>query len=270
MKNVKEMTPEELAKHKRMKRNSWIVFGLLVFIRFFFFEHYMVPSSSMTPTLLTGDIIFIKKYEFGWSRLSVPYGGYLPFKNRIELGKPKYGDMAVFVLSRDPSTYYVKRVVALEGDRVQIKNAVLHVNDQPVKFDYVGKFTFRNDAGKMETGFEYRITMPFAKNKTYTVYRNAPIGLGHIDNTPEFKVPKGYVWVQGDFHTGSADSFSPSFFGGPISIDRLVGKPVFVLYGSNARLPQESNLVLWLIQLPWRVLVSLKDTNFKRICRFVE
>lgn len=269
MKKIQDMDEKELSSYKRKKRNSWIIFGMFLFVRFFFVEHFAVPSSSMTPTLITGDIILIKKSVYAWSRLSIPYGGYIPTTKKITLGKPNYGDIAVFVLARDPSTYYVKRVVALEGDYVQMKNGVLHINREPVKFEFVREFTFRNDAGKYETGKEYRITMPFAKNKTYTVYRNEEIGSGHIDNTLEFKVPAGYVWVQGDFHTGSADSFNPHFMG-PIPMDRLIGKPFFVLYGTNSRLAQENNLAKWLIQLPWRILMSLKDTNFKRIFVSVE
>lgn len=262
-KSVQNMDPNELAIHKRKKRNSWIIFSAFLFVRFFCVEHFAVPSSSMTPTLITGDIILIKKYVYSWSRLSVPYGGFLPFKKKITLAKPQYGDIAVFVLARDPATYYVKRIVALEGDTVQMKDGILHVNGQGVKFEFVKTFKFRNDAGKDEVGEEYKVTMPFAKNKEYTVYRNQPIGMGHIDTTLEFKVPKGYVWVQGDFHTGSADSFNPHFMG-PIPMDRLVGKPFFVLYGTNSRLAQENNWARWVIQLPWRVLIAVKDTNLKR------
>lgn len=267
--NKNHVDEHGLAMQKRKKRNSWIIFGVFLFMRFFFVEHFAVPSSSMTSTLLTGDIILIKKYCYSWSRLSIPFGGYLPFKKRLILGKPKYGDIAVFVLNRDPSTYYVKRIVALAGDRVQMVKGVLSVNGIPVNFAMVSKFTFRNDAGQYETGENWKISMPFAKNKNgdskeYTVYRNEPIGKGHIDDTLEFVVPKGHVWVQGDFHTGSADSFSPHFMG-PIPEECLVGKPFFVIYGTNSRLSQESNWGVWIIQLPWRVLVALKNTNFKRI-----
>lgn len=260
----KEQSPEIL---KRRKRNSWIIFGIFLFVRFFFVEHFAVPSSSMTPTLLTGDIIFIKKYAYAWSRLSIPFGGYLPFAKRgIKLGTPKHGDIAVFILARDPGTYYVKRIVGVEGDYVQMKEGVLYINKQPCKMDLVGDFKFRNDKGDYETGQEYRITMP--SGKQYTVYRNQPFGLGHIDNTLEFKVPKGHVWVQGDFHTGSADSFTTHFIG-PLPVTELVGKPFFVLYGTNSRLADESNWLKWIMQLPWRILVALRYTNFQRICKSV-
>ncbi len=270
MTNKTTLTPEELKR--RRNKNSWIIFGVFLFVRFFFVEHFMVPSSSMTPTLITGDIILIKKYQYAWSRLSVPFGGHLPFaKSGIRLGKPKRGDVAVFIMLREPSKYYVKRIVAIEGDYVQMKDGVLYINKKPSKMEFVREFKFKNDAGEWETGQEYKVTLPnltAAEDKmpkTYTVYRNQPFGLGHIDNTLEFKVPQGHVWVQGDFHTGSSDSFNTHFMG-PIPVTELVGKPFFVLYGTNSRMPVEPNWSKWIMQLPWRILVGLKNTNFKRIC----
>jgi signal peptidase I len=261
MKNNK--TPEKI---KRNKKISWLIFGILLFIRFFFFEHFMVPSSSMTPTLLTGDIIFIKKFSYAWSRLSVPFGGYLPFaKKGIHLGNPQRGDIVVLTMSREPSQYYAKRIVAIENDYVQMINGILHINGKPCKMEFLGKFTFKNDANMNETGDKYRVTMPFPPYKSYTVFRNQPFGLGYVDNTLEFMVPKGHVWVQGDFNTGSSDSFNTHFMG-PIPVNELVGKPFFVLYGSNARLPSEPILIKWIFQLPWRVLSAIRHTNFERIC----
>lgn len=272
-KKTNKLSNDELMK--RRKRNSWIIFGAFLLMRFFVVEHFMVPSSSMTPTLITGDIILIKKYNYAWSRLSIPFGGYLPFaKQGLRLGKPRHGDVAVFIMLREPAKYYVKRIVAVAGDYVQMKEGVLYINKEPVKMELVGDFKFKNDEGQDETGQEYRITLPEStacknvnggKAKQYTVYRNKPFGLGHIDNTLEFKVPDGHVWVQGDYHTGSADSFSTHFMG-PISLNELVGKPFFVLYSTNSRTAIEPNWIKWLLQLPWRILVSIKDTNFKRIC----
>ena len=274
MTEKKILTPEEL-KHRRNKIGN-IIFISFIIVRFFFIEHFMVPSSSMTPTLITGDIILIKKYAYAWSRLSIPFGGFLPVaKQGIKLGKPKHGDVAGFIMTREPSKYYVKRIVAVAGDYVQMKDGILHVNKEPCKMEFIRDFKFRNDAGEWETGQEYKVTMPestvssFKSSckipKSYTVYRNQPFGLGHIDNTLEFKVPEGYVWMQGDFHTGSSDSFNTHFMG-PISVNELVGKPFFVLYSTNSRLASEPSWIKWFIQLPWRILVALKDTNFKRIC----
>lgn len=260
---------KEIDTVRRKKRNSWILFCVFLFVRFFFFEHYAVPSSSMTPTLITGDIILIKKYSYAWSRLAVPFGGYLPFfKQGIVLSKPKRGDIAVFVMERDPSTYYVKRIVGLEGDVVQMRNGVLFINGQPSDMSFAKNFEFKNDAGKYEIGQQYKVTLP-GDYKQYNIYRHQPFLLGHIDNTLAFKVPQGYVWMQGDFHTGSADSFNTHFMG-PIPMRCLVGKPFFVLMGSNSRLYVESSWARWIMQLPWRIFVWVKEINPKRFFVFVE
>lgn len=259
----KNTSPEKI---KRNKRISWLFFGALIFIRLFIFEHFLVPSSSMTPTLFTGDIIFIKKFSYAWSRLSIPFGGYLPFaKKGITLGKPQRGDVVVLIMARDPSQYYAKRIVAIEDDYVQMVDGVLHINRQPCKMEHLGQFTFKNDANIYETGEKYRITIPFPPYKSYTVFRNQPFGLGYVDNTLEFVVPKGHVWVQGDFNTGSSDSFNTHFMG-PIPVTDLVGKPFFVLYGSNSRSKIEPNLIKWILQLPWKILHALMNTNPNRIC----
>ncbi len=262
----KELTAEE---KKRKNRNNNILLGLLILIRIFFFEHFFVPSSSMTPTLITGDIVFAKKYAFSWNRMSIPFGMYLPFlKKGIKLNDYKRGDVGVFVLKKDPKIYYVKRIVGLEGDLVQMINGVLHINGKASKMTYIDEFTFKNDQGNMETGQKWEVALPDSDVK-YFVYRNQPFGQGHIDNTLEYEVPKGHLWVQGDFHTGSADSFCPHIIG-PVEDNAFVGKPCYVLIGTNSRLQNEPSWIKWIAQLPYRLLIAFKEINFERFSRFVK
>jgi signal peptidase I len=253
---------------KKKSNGVWWVVAFLVF-RFFIIEHFAVPSSSMTPTLLTGDIILIKKYAYSYSRQSLPFGGYLPFwKQGIKLGSPTYGDVVVFTLPRDPSTYYVKRVVGLPGDRVQMIDGNLYVNGQLCNMKFDSNFTFRTDAGEYETGKKYQRTF-YENKKQYHIFRDKPFGSGHIDNTLDFTVKDNCVWLAGDYATGSRDSFDTHFMGS-VPIENLSGKVFFVLYGTNSRLKPESSWIKWIIQLPWRILVALKETNFKRIGVSVE
>ena len=259
------------SKNKNSKKsNGWGLVAAFLFFRFFIVEHFAVPSSSMTPTLLTGDIILIKKFEYGISRQSLPFGGYLPFwKKGIRLGQPKYGDVVVFTIPRDPSTYYVKRVIGLPGDKVKMRNGDLYINGTlcSVKFD--SKFTFKADNGNWETGDKWFRTFPAPTDKTYEYFRDKEIGEGHIDNTLEFKVPKDMVWVEGDYNTGSDASFNTHFMG-PVPIENISGKVFFVLYGTNSRLPIENNWFTWVVQLPWRIFVALKETNFNRVFKPVK
>src|SRR5262249_31841569 len=105
---------------------------LALVIRTFLFQPFSMPSGSMEPTLLIGDYFFVSKYSYGYSRYSLPFSPPL-FSGRIFGAEPRYGDVVVFRLPRDPSTDYVKRVVGLPGDRVQMIGGQLNLNGAPVK-----------------------------------------------------------------------------------------------------------------------------------------
>ncbi len=96
-------------------------------IRTVAFEPFNIPSGSMIPTLLVGDYLFVSKYSYGYSRYSMPFAPNL-FQGRLFGSVPERGDVAVFRLPRDPSQDYIKRMVGLPGDRIQVRNGVLHVN----------------------------------------------------------------------------------------------------------------------------------------------
>src|ERR687885_2830902 len=102
--------------------------GLIaVGIRTVAFEPFNIPSGSMIPTLLVGDYLFVSKYSYGYSRYSMPFGPNL-FSGRIFGSLPARGDVAVFKLPRDPSQDYIKRIVGLPGDRIQVVHGILYVN----------------------------------------------------------------------------------------------------------------------------------------------
>lgn len=253
-----------MEKVRKKKNLTWLFVSIFLIFRFFAIEHFAVPSCSMTPTLNTGDIILLKKWSYSYSRQSLPFGGYLPFfKKGITLGSPKRGEIAIFTLPRDPSTYYVKRIVGIAGDTVQMKDGVLHVNDKASKVNFLSKYKFKSDAGEWETGDKYEVQLPDA-DKPYAIYRDRDFGYGHIDNTPQFKVPDGHVWMQGDYNTGSDDSFNTHFMG-PVPVENLSGTVFFVLYSTNARIKPEASWISWFLQMPWRILVALKETRFDRI-----
>lgn len=234
--------------------------------RLFFYEYYGVPSCSMTPTLHTGDFTLAKKHEFHWSVQTLPFGGILPFKNKkFVFRAPVHGDMVAFSMpERSVSTYYVKRVVGVAGDYVQMKNGVLHINDVACKMEDCGPYTFVTDDNRVETGRRYKVILP--SGKWYYIYRNLPFGMGHIDNTPKYKVPEGTVWVQGDNNTGSADCFSPHFMG-PLKVENIVAKVFFVISGSNDRGP---NVLFFPLNIPINIFRHLfiylnKDRILKNV-----
>lgn len=247
-------------ENKKELRNN-ILFGILLFFKFFVYDLSIVPSASMTPSFLTGDLVVVNKYAVRWSLLTIPYGGMLGLGKKGYLFKlPEKGTPCVFTMPKDPYTYYLKRVVAYEGDTVQMINGLLHINNEAVKMQFVKNFTLLNDESEYETGKIYKITLK--SGKSYCVYRNKKFGRGHIDNTPKYIVPKGHVWMQGDNHTGSSDSFSIRFLG-PLPVDHLISVPIFILINSNSRGTQNEKL-LWLLSIPYNVVRYFWHLNYSR------
>src|SRR5689334_92332 len=118
-----------------------VVFALLIAfgIRTIAFEPFNIPSGSMEPTLLIGDYLFVSKYSYGYSTYSLPYGIRL-FGGRIFGSMPERGDVVVFKLPRDNRTDYIKRVIGLPGDRIQMREGILHINGTPVKRERIEDF----------------------------------------------------------------------------------------------------------------------------------
>src|SRR5467141_3038334 len=121
-----------------------VIFHALIIalvIRTFLFQPFNIPSGSMKATLLVGDYLFVSKYSYGYSHYSLPFSPPL-FPGRIWASPPTRGDVVVFRLPKDDSTDYIKRVIGLPGDRIQMIDGVLHINGEPVKReraeDYVG------------------------------------------------------------------------------------------------------------------------------------
>ena len=106
--------------------------AIAIFIRTIFFQPFTIPSGSMIPTLLIGDFIFVSQYKYGYSKHSLPFS--LPLiKDRIFEKKPKRGDVVVFKTPSDNRTDYVKTLIGLPGDKIQIKDGLLYINNNPVK-----------------------------------------------------------------------------------------------------------------------------------------
>ena len=114
-------------------RSFFPVLLVVLVVRSFIFEPFRIPSSSMVPTLLIGDFIFVSKFEYG---LRLPV-----LKTKIvELGQPERGDVMVFRLPAQPATNYIKRLVGLPGDRITYRNKRLYVNNEPVKLEFKGSY----------------------------------------------------------------------------------------------------------------------------------
>src|SRR6202035_189598 len=126
-----------------------VLFNALVIalvIRTFLFQPFNIPSGSMIPTLLVGDYLFVSKYSYGYSHFSFPFSPPL-FSGRILGRDPQRGDVVVFRLPRDDSTDYIKRVIGLPGDKIQVREGLLYINGEPVKRERLADFRDDETAG---------------------------------------------------------------------------------------------------------------------------
>jgi signal peptidase I len=199
--------------------------GLVLIVRTVFAEPYHVPSPSMVPTLLTGDQLIAAKYPYGFSRYSSPIDLMPDFSGRL-LGKaPARGDVIVFRLPRDPSTTYVKRLIGLPGDRIQMKGGRLYINDAIVPRRPVGPYT--GDAGGRGTATLYVETLPGGREHEIVEMSDAD----QQDDTPVFVVPPKHYFMMGDNRDNSVDSRISIANGGVgfVPEDNLVGRADLVL-----------------------------------------
>ncbi|PWL18200.1 signal peptidase I [Falsochrobactrum shanghaiense] len=195
---------------------------LALIIRSLLFQPFSIPSGSMRPTLLEGDYLFVSKYAYGYSRYSLPFGLDL-FSGRIWSAEPKRGDVVVFKLPSDTSVDYIKRVIGLPGDRVQMRGGVLYINDEPVKRELVG--TIDNpDVTEVNRPVQvYRETL--SNGVTYDTLDLAPNSIG--DDTRVFEVPAGHYFMMGDNRDNSLDS---RFGVGYVPFDNLVGRSNIIFF----------------------------------------
>jgi signal peptidase I len=202
-----------------------IVFAMVIalLIRTFAFEPFNIPSSSMVPTLLIGDFLFVSKFTYGYGSTGT-FWGAAPFAGRVGGREPHRGDVVVFKLPRDNSTDYIKRLIGLPGDTVQMRHGILYLNGVPVERDKLAQPVAEQGVTPPESAVDYLEHLP--DGPTHIIRK-----LGDdepLDNTDVFVVPPHHYFFMGDNRDNSQDSRTKNV--GYVPEENLVGKAEFLFF----------------------------------------
>ncbi len=227
----------------RQKEEGWfssiwdtvktLIYAVLIAVIFrtVLVEPFNIPSGSMIPTLLIGDYLFVTKYSYGYSKYSLPFSPPL-WDGRIFEGMPKRGDVVVFRLPKDGKTDYIKRIVGLPGDTIQVINGILNVNGQPVKREETDKYIVSDPTfdGSIKTTatFQYFETLPGGKRHLIIEQSDNE----RMDNTGVYTVPRGMYFAMGDNRDNSQDSRYQEEVGF-IPAENLIGRAEFIFFSHN-------------------------------------
>jgi signal peptidase I len=195
-------------------------------IRTFLFQPFNIPSGSMKETLLVGDYLFVSKYSYGYSHYSIPLSPSL-FSGRIFGSEPNRGDIVVFRLPKDDSTDYIKRVIGLPGDRIQMREGLLYINDKPIKRERRSDFIGEDPCGSDATARVKRWKETLPNGVSYESLDCADNGF--YDNTNVYTVPAGHFFMMGDNRDNSTDSRVLSAVG-YVPFENIVGRAQIIFF----------------------------------------
>ena len=227
-KDERQMSVTSGAKRKEggIAETGRVIFHALIIalvIRTFLFQPFNIPSGSMKETLLVGDYLFVSKYSYGYSHYSLPFSPPL-FPGRIWASPPNRGDVVVFRLPKDDSTDYIKRVIGLPGDRIQMIDGVLNINGEPVKRERIDDFMETEEGSRTTRVKRWRETLP--NGVSYTTL-DLPYNL-QADNTEVYHVPADNYFMMGDNRHNSTDSRFPQV--GYVPFENIVGRAQIIFF----------------------------------------
>jgi len=236
-----------------------VIYAVLIAlgIRTAAFEPFNIPSGSMIPTLLVGDYLFVSKYSYGYSRHSLPLS--LPLiPGRVLYSQPERGDVAVFKLPSDNKTDYIKRLIGLPGDTIQMRRGRLYINGKLVPRKRIEDFLVEEYPGQVQSVPQFVETLP--NGRTHRILEVSD--QGPLDNTPIYKVPPGHFFAMGDNRDNSSDSRVPSRRGGNgvgfVPLENLVGRAEVMFFSTDGT-------AAW-----WEVWGWIQATRFSRMFQSVD
>ena len=232
-----------------MGKSVIIALAIALVIRTILFQPFTIPSGSMEPTVMPGDYVIIDKYAYGYSQYSLPIAVPL-FHGRLFDHTPKRGDIIVFKLPRDPHIDYIKRLVGLPGDKIQVTRGVLYINGKALPRQEMSPGVETLPFGMTHTVQRFKETMP--NGKSYVTNSYGPDG--EADNTDVYVVPAKSYFFMGDNRDNSEDSRFPESVGvGYVPEENLVGRASFVLLSWNDKAS---------IFKPWTWFLDLRPSRF--------
>ncbi len=260
------------AKASKVRRqpNVWVenlktilYAGLIaVGVRTFLYEPFNIPSGSMEPTLLVGDYLFVSKYSYGYSKYSMPFAPDI-FGGRLFGSLPKRGDVAVFKYPRDPSVDYIKRIIGLPGDHIQVKHGQLFINGHECPREPMGNYD-TDDNGYVQREKLYMETLPNGVRHEILKATDGsddsrlpgfdPAKDFDPNNTIEYVVPPGHVFAMGDHRDNSADSRFMNAVGF-VPVENLVGRAEFLFFSIDAAHPWYE-IWWWPLEIRWNRLLE--------------
>ena len=209
-------------------KTALIAVFLALCIRSFLYEPFNIPSGSMKPTLEIGDYLFVYKPSYGYSRYSFPFG-MAPISGRIWEKEPTRGDVIVFKLPTNTSVDYIKRVVGMPGDKLQVTGGRLYINGELVHREPLGLKKVGDGPSNEEiTMVEYIETLP--GGVMHSIYEETDNEA--LDNTQLYQVPPYHYFVMGDNRDNSQDS-RVSAMVGFVPIENIVGRADFIFFSTN-------------------------------------
>jgi len=207
-------------------------FVIALVVRTILFQPFNIPSGSMIPTLLIGDYLFVSKYAYGYSNHSLPFSPNL-FPGRIFASPPKRGDVVVFKFPRDNQQDYIKRVIGLPGDKIQMKDGRLYINGELVPREPIKRLEEKDMLGRVREVPTYRETLPGGVSHTIVEVEGDN---GPYDNTGVYEVPPDHYFMMGDNRDDSADSRDPTSGVGFVPAENIVGPAQFIFFSTSASL----------------------------------
>jgi signal peptidase I len=242
--NEIEVKPSKMKKFVKESKSMLLIIVAVLGFRSVFFEPFKIPSGSMIPTLLIGDFILVNKFSYGFK---VPFSDWFSDPTYItEAQDPKRGDVVVFKYPEDTSLNYIKRVVGLPGDSVQVIDKTVYVNDEPIKLETIDGKVYMDDMDHKFKNFNFK----FFKTQTgdHEHITQTDEDNFYSSNFAKIKVPQGHFFVMGDNRDFSADSRSWGF----VPHTHIKGKAILIWFSTNIPFPWSGEQDVFTFR-PWRI-----------------